>query len=299
MKKVFSIMGATGHIGQVIVDDLLKRGHTVCAIGRNEKKLHQLEIKGAVPISVDFTDADALTNAFKDAYAVFSFIPPGNAQNNFQKFEELVSDAIVKAINDSGVKRIVNLSSMGANLSAGTGLITLLYRHEQKLNELKNLITLIHLRPTYFMENLIPFITQMETEGIISSPLKENLAIPMVAARDIGWKASDFLDSTKEQPRLIFEFVGPQNLTMPNVAETFARAFDQPDLRYLEVPIEEERKRLIKAGMPSDFVDALLEMYGAFNKGLIIPTQDLKPSHHGRTTLGEFVQMITHRALAF
>lgn len=36
-KKIFAIMGATGQIGHVVADDLLKRGHTVRAFGRDKK----------------------------------------------------------------------------------------------------------------------------------------------------------------------------------------------------------------------------------------------------------------------
>ncbi len=297
-KKIFAIMGATGNIGQVIVEDLLKRGHTVRALGRDSKKLLQLEHKGAIPITLKFDDVDALTNAFKDAYAVFSFIPPGYRETSYSAFQDRVSEAIVKAIQNSGVRRVVNLSSVGANLAEGTGPVKGLYRHEKRLDNLKNLISLIQLRPHYFMENLNGFLPSMQNQRVIRSSQKADLSIPMVATRDIGWKAADFLDSSAPLPHLIFDFVGPKEVNMQQVCEVFAKAFDLPGLQYVEIASEDEQKALLAAGMPPEMVNLMIEMYKGFNTGLITTTQELKQSHQGTTTIEEYAQMLAHKAFA-
>ncbi len=75
-------MGATGQVGHLIVDDLLKRGHTIRALGRNEKKLRTLLGKGAEIFLYDFDDVDGLTEAFQDCYAVFCMIPPNMKEDS-------------------------------------------------------------------------------------------------------------------------------------------------------------------------------------------------------------------------
>src|SRR5689334_12847098 len=110
-QKIFAIMGATGHIGHVIVEDLLKRGHIVRALGRDERKLHDLELKGAIPVLVNVDDPDPLTEAFTDAYAVASLIPPASNQEDYQRIHDQVSEDIWWAIKTAGVTKVVNLSS--------------------------------------------------------------------------------------------------------------------------------------------------------------------------------------------
>src|SRR5262249_37984387 len=141
-------------VGHVICEDLLRRGHIVRALGRDEKKLHQLELKGALPVQLNFDDVDKLSEAFKDAYAVFSFIAPALNEENYSSYQDRESQAIVKALQNANVKRIVNLSSIGADLTEGTGPIIGLCRHERRLDALPNLLSLVHLRASYFMENL-------------------------------------------------------------------------------------------------------------------------------------------------
>lgn len=296
-EKIFAVMGATGHIGRVITEDLLKRGHTVRAIGRDIEKLHQLNLKGANLVITEFDDPEILTQAFQDSYAVFTMIPPAYQEKNFLTYQDHLSQIIVEALTNSKAERVVNLSSIGADLPSGTGPIVGLHKLEQKLDALKNLTTLIHLRPGYFMENLNGFLPMVLNQRSIHSPLKGDLPIPMVATRDIGWKAADFMDSTSIFPHLIFEFLGPKSVTMNDVAEVFATCLDMPELRYEHISYDDARKECIKNRMSEELIDTLFEMYEAFNTNKIVPKQDLSQAHHGTTTIEAYIQHLTHRLI--
>lgn len=296
-QKIFAIMGATGNIGHFVAEELLKRGHTVRALGRDEKKLHHLELKGAVPIHLDFENAEALTEAFKDAYAVFSFIPPAHFYENFADYQDVVSQAIIQAIQDAGIKRVVNLSSVGADLPDGTGPIKGLHVHEKRLDALPFLTTLVQLRPNFFMENLNGLIPMIESQGELRTPLLGDLPIPMCATRDIAWKAADFLDDTAPHPHLIFDFVGPKDVTMEYAAEVFSKFLDQ-SVKYVQISYSDARNALIASGMPAKSADMFIEMYDAFNARSIKPTQEIKPTHRGTTSLEEYISMVVHRLYA-
>ncbi len=288
-------MGATGHIGHAIVEELLKRGHIVRAIGRSEEKLHHLEQKGAEVYSINFDDSKALADCFKDCYAVFTMIPPAISEKNYASYQDKVTNAIWWAIDNSGIKRVVNLSSIGADLDKGTGLIKGLHRLEEKLNTLKNLDVLVHLRPDFFMENLDNSLATIKDRGIIYGPLDRDLPIPMVATRDIGWKAADFLDSTAPLGHIVFEFVGPKEVTMNHVAEVLAWAFDHPNLTYEQISMDQFKTWLLDHGMQPDTVDLMVEMYESFNSGLIVPSEEIKATHRGITSFEEYAQMIAHK----
>ena len=295
-QKIFTIMGATGHAGHVIVDDLLKRGHHVRALGRDEKKMKHLLNKGAEIWFLEYDDVDILTDSFKDAYAIFCMIPPAK-ESGYLAYQDRVSEAICQAIVNAEVSRVVNLSSVGAELSDGTGPIKGLHKHEQRLDALKQFASLVHLRPNFFMENLYPMIPLIQHQGVLTNSLEEDLPIPMVATRDIGWKAADFLDSSAPQPHLVFDFIGPKEVTMHHVTEVFAQAFDHPHLRYQQISDDDQRQLMLSVGFLPDMVELYIEMYKGFNTGLIKPTQELKLSHHGITTLEEFMQMLVHKTL--
>ncbi len=293
-QRIFAIMGATGHIGHAVVEDLLKRGHIVRAIGRSEEKLEPLAHKGAQIISLDFEDAGALRDAFKDTYAVFTMIPPVSDQEHYGVYQEEICEVIWEAVLKSKVKRVVNLSSIGADLSSGTGPIVGLHRLENRLNSIEGLDLLIHLRPGFFMENVEVFLPQMQKRGVIMSPIDEYLPIAMIATRDIGWKVADFLDSTAPLGHMVFELIGPKEISMQHVIEVFKELFDHPELQYQQITLQDARKNML-ATMPKETVDMMIEMYEGFNSGLIAPTEELKPSHRGITTFEEYAHMLAHK----
>lgn len=294
-QRIFAVMGASGHIGHAIVEDLLKRGHIVRAIGRSEEKLRPLMLKGAEGVCLNFEDAGALSNAFTDAYAVFTMIPPSSSEKNYGDYQDRVGDAICQAIKRSGTKHVVNLSSIGADLDEGTGPIKGLHRLEKRLDALEGLDFLVHLRPDFFMENVENYIPMIKSKGVFMSPYDENLPIAMVATRDIGWKAADFLDSTAPLGHLVFEFIGPKDVTMNHVAEVFGVVFDHPGLKYQQISMDDARKGMLASGMSPDLVDLLIEMYEGFNSGLIVATEELKPTHRGITTFEEYAHMLAHK----
>src|SRR5580692_1490624 len=96
-KFTFAIIGATGHVGHYLTEELLKKGHKVRALGRDESKLQALKIQGAEIIAGDCTDFALLSKAFKGCHAVFSFIPPGYDTADMDVFRDNSGEAIVQA----------------------------------------------------------------------------------------------------------------------------------------------------------------------------------------------------------
>lgn len=283
----YAIMGASGLIGHILCQELLKRGHKVRAIGRNEDKLNELKAKGAETAFVDFTSAAGLSTAFKGAKAVFSFMPPGYFAEGFAVYQDTVSEAIVQALKKSNTTHVLNLSSIGANLDKGTGPILEFYHHEKRMDALSD-VNIVHLRPSYLMEILqlsIPFIKKTGTNG---SALRGDIPIPMVATRDIGFKAAQILDTLDFKGHTVFEFTGPGAWTLQEATTIIGKAIGKPDLQYIQLSEDEERKIQMSAGKNSIIIDLWLEMYKAYNTGIIRFTQEMTPEHKGPTSFEEF-----------
>src|SRR6266496_2374734 len=152
---MFVITGATGNTGSAAAFHLLAEGKRVREIGRSAERLHRLEQVGGEAFVADLMDTYALTRAFEGAEAVYVMVPPEISAPNFLEHQNAITESIASAMERSGVKYAVSLSSVGADKAEGTGPVVGLHRMEERLNRIPGL-NVIHFRCGYFMENLLP-----------------------------------------------------------------------------------------------------------------------------------------------
>ena len=138
----------------------------------------------------------------------------------------------------------MNLSSIGAELPGGTGPIAGLYRQEQRLNQITGL-NILHLRPCSFMENQFWSIPIIKASGINGSASPGNYPMPMVATKDIGEKAADFLEHLNFKGKEAFDFAGPQEYTLVEVTAALGKAIGKPDLAYVQFSLEDAKKGML------------------------------------------------------
>jgi uncharacterized protein YbjT (DUF2867 family) len=286
-KHVIAVVGATGHIGSVLTEELLKKGHEVRALGRDKAKLDALASKGAKTKVAAFDDAAALTDAFKGADAAFTMIPPNYASENFSGWQDASGEAIAKAVSQAKVKHVVDLSSVGAQHASGTGPITGLHRQEKRLEKIAG-INLLHLRASYFMENHFWSIPTIKGAGVNGSPLKPDLPFSQVATPDIARKAAERLDALDFKGRVVVEFGGPRELTMKEATAILGRAIGKADLAYVQFPYEDAEKAIIGSGMKPGTAKLMVEMYRGFNEGLCKPETPVQD--RGAITLEDFAR---------
>src|SRR5712692_11845401 len=182
---MYVILGATGNTGSVISNSLLLNGEKVRVLGRDAGRLQRFVRKGAEAFTADVSDAAALTQAFSGARAAYLMLPPSLTSQDYRADQERESDAIAKAVKESGLRYAVHLSSYGAHVPEGTGPIAGLHSSEQKLNAIGGL-NVLHLRAAYFMENNLAAIGMIHGMGIFGNALLPDLKIPMAATRDVG-----------------------------------------------------------------------------------------------------------------
>jgi hypothetical protein len=72
-------------------------------------------------------------------------LPPNYQHPKQREFQRAVGTAIAEAISASGVRHLVNPSSIGASLPEGTGPIAGLHEQEERLNALAG-TDILHLR---------------------------------------------------------------------------------------------------------------------------------------------------------
>lgn len=97
-----AIIGATGRVGSHLLEEALRRGHTVTAIARDSSKL--IGRAGINAISVDIEDSADLRDAVRGADAVFSAA----------RFTGIPPSAIIDPVKAAGVPRLLVVGGAGS-----------------------------------------------------------------------------------------------------------------------------------------------------------------------------------------
>jgi len=282
---MIAITGATGNIGSKITADLLSKGQNVRCIARTADNLKGFADKGADIATISLEDTAALSNAFRGIDAVFAMIPPDYQALDFRAFQNTIGASIAKAVETSGVKYVVNLSSQGAHLPDKTGPIKGLQDQEKRLNKLKG-VNILHLRPTYFMENLLGNIDMIKQMNIMGSAVRGDMKIPMIATQDIARFAAERLLKKDFSGTTVKDLLGQRDLSMNEAAEIIGKKIDKADLKYVQFSYEDTEKALVDMGFSADVAGLFIEMNKAFNQELINTART--PKNTTDTPLEEF-----------
>jgi len=282
---MYVILGASGNTGSIIADSLLLRREKVRVVGRDEGRLQRFVRKGAESFTGDVSDAAALTKAFGGARAAYLMLPPAKSRED----QERDSDAITEAVEESGLRYAVHLSSYGAQVPEGTGPVAGLHSSEQKLSAISGL-NVLHLRAAYFMENNLAAIGMIHGMGVFGNALLPDLKLPMIATRDVGDYAAQRLldlDFSGKQTR---ELLGERDLSMTEATAVIARGIRKPDLRYEQFPYDQVQQALTQMGVPPKGAALYIEMYKAINAGVLAAQEPRSRENTTPTSFEKFVQ---------
>ncbi|MGE3680956.1 MAG: NmrA family NAD(P)-binding protein [Bdellovibrionales bacterium] len=286
---MITVLGATGNVGSKIANLLLERQHKVRAVGRQADKLDPLQQRGAEIATGNIIDVEFLTRALKGSSSAFVMIPPDYTAKSFARHYESVSEAIARAIPAAGVSHIVNLSSFGAELESGTGPIKSLHRHEMRLNQLTG-THILHLRPTYFFENLLMNLPLIRSQSLMGSAISADLRFPMIATADIAEAAASALAARDFKGHSVRELLGPRDISLNEAALLVSEAIGRP-VNYVAFDYVATKGALVEMGLSPDTADQFVEMSQAFNSGLISTKGKRNSGNTTPTDFREFAQV--------
>jgi len=168
----------------------------------------------------------------------------------------------------------VAMSSLGAHMKAGAGIVKTLQILEREMAALDGVNVHI-LRPTYFMENVWPQMDVIKNFGFAGGPVAGDAVFPVVAARDVAAVAAERLANRDFTGHTMEYVLGPRDLSYNQITAALGRALGR-ELAYMQVPDSDARAALVHMGMSRDFVDLILE----FSRAL---TDGTAQNHHTRT----------------
>ena len=286
---MYVVTGATGNTGHVVASHLLDQKKTVRVIGRSKERLQPLVDRGAESFVADLNDQAALTKAFSGATAVYAMIPPSMTSQDFRGYQRGITRAIAAALEHSGVKHAVFLSSVGADKDAGVGPVVGLHEFEEMLNKIAGL-NVLHLRPGYFIENILGQAAAIHAMGMTAGPLRGDLKLPLIATRDIGRSAAEVLLALDFKGKQTRELLGQRDLSMDGATAIIGKAINKPDLQYAQLPREQMQPIFVQMGMSANMASLILEMADALNSGHMRALEPRSARNTTPTSFETFVQ---------
>lgn len=267
MKKRIVIFGATGTVGSKVAENLLNEGHELVIIARSIEKLEQFHNRGAEIIKGDVNDVEILTAAFTNADSAFLILPDNVKAENTRAYQRKVTGNFIEAIERSGIKYIVNMSSLGSHMHEGNGMMAGTGEQEVRLNQLTD-VNVLHIRSAYFMENFLRTIHLVKSKGFNGTAADGDHSIPMVSTKDVAKIAADHLAALDFTGKSIHAVMGPRNYTLREVTSIIGNAIGNPDLPYAQIPLEQAKEIFLGNGFTEDFTDNLLEMATGIKEGI-------------------------------
>jgi len=286
--STYLITGATGNTGKPAALGLLAAGHTVRIISRDAAKAKVLTDKGAELFIGDTSDSALVTEALTGVDAAYFMVPMDWTSSDYTTSQMKHVDAFTAAAKAAGLKKLVTLSSLGANLAEGNGVVNGLYQMEQALNAIPGL-DVLHLRAGYFMENTLGQAGMIKQAGIMGSPVKADLKIPMVATRDIGAKALAHLLALDFSGKSVENVLGPREVSYNEAAGILGSAIGKSDLKYVEFPYDQAEQAMVQQmGAGPNVAKRLIEFVQCMNDGHVLAGVQRTASNTTPTDMKDF-----------
>jgi uncharacterized protein YbjT (DUF2867 family) len=253
--RTILITDPTGTIGNSVVKQLASSGQNIIRVAVDAKdKVDKLKHAHEI-VNIDYTRPETISNALNNVDRLFLRIPPS---------VEMVdsSSSFIEEAKKNGVKFIVKLSTMGADLKPGytSGR---LHRQVEKIIE-ESGIPFAFLRPNSFMQNFITRSSQtIKSQNAFYLPAGDG-KVSFVDARDVAAVAVEVLTKNRSQHvNKVYNITGSEALSHSQVAEILSKEIGRK-ISYVDISEEDARNGMKKMGIIDWFIDNAMELYNIY-----------------------------------
>lgn len=229
--QLILVTGATGKTGSHVVEQLLERGLAVRALARrHDQRSEHLATLGAEVVVGDLLDLQAMRDAMHDVTRAYFCYPPQG--------DLLVESTTIFAVaaRQAGVEAVVNMSQISARDDAQSPLARQHWLSEHILDWAD--IGAVHIRPTFFAENLYLFGAQtIAADGKLYLPYGSERHAP-VAAADIARVVVGILADPTLHVGERYTVTGPRNMTIAEMADELSEELGC-SVEYVNLPIDD------------------------------------------------------------
>jgi uncharacterized protein YbjT (DUF2867 family) len=273
------VTGSLGSISKPLTEELIEKGHSVTVISSNPERQKAIEALGAKAAIGTMEDVNFLAATFRNADAVYC-MTLSNAKTTADNYKQ--------AIQRSGVKRIVHLSSVGAHTDKNNGFLLDFYFAENILRELPVDIAITHLRAGGFYSNLYRYINAIKTQGVIALNYGAEDRTPWVSPLDIAAVVVEEIGMPFEGRSV--RYVVSDEVTCNKVASTLGAAIGKPDLKWIVISDEQMRSGLIASGMDPGIAEGFVKMNASTHSGELFEDYYRNRPSFGKVKIADFAK---------
>ena len=286
------VTGSLGNISKPLAKQLIANGHDVTIISSDANKVNDIEALGAKAAIGSIADVDFLAQAFTGADAVYTMIPPNFAATNYRKYVGDSGKTYAEAIKKARVKRIVNLSSIGADIDGGTGQISGVHDAETELNKLED-AAIKHIRAGFFYTNFynnVPMLSQ----GFLGSNYSAQTRLVMTDPQDIAHIAVEELQNSFTGKSV--RYAVSDDRTYEDIVKILGEAISKPELKWIEFTDEQAYEGMLQGGLSPEMARNFTEMGTAIRSAILWKDFDATGGNiQGKIKLEEFAKEFAKR----
>lgn len=261
--------GSLGNVAKPLVEKLIAAGHEITVITSKTERQGEIEALGAVAAVGSLSDAEFLTQAFHGADAAYLMMPPAMGATNMIENIAAAGQAYAEAIKAANVRRVVMLSSVGADAAAGTGPVQGVHRVEQILQQLPR-VNVTVLRSGFFYLNFLRDIPLIKSRGIFGNNYSGDVKLALTHPEDVAATAAQELQAAGSGFEV--KYIIGDIATGNEIAALLGSAIGKPELSWTAIPDEQLKQGMLSAGLPAELAALITEMGQGVRAGLI--TQD-------------------------
>ncbi len=281
------VTGSLGHMSKPLSEQLIKEGHAVTVVSSSENRKKEIEGLGAKAAIGSLEDAAFVTETFNGADAVYCMVPPNFAASDQLAYHTKIANNYKDAISKNGIRRVVHLSSWGAHLNEGTGLILGSHHVEQILESLEG-VAITYLRAGSLMYNMYSFSGMIKNAGMIAANYGGDDKIAWVHPNDIATVAAEELIKTGDTQKV--RYVASDEKTANESAEIIGAAIGKPGLQWKLITDEQEKENLLKHGVPEPIANNIVDLYRSIHNGKLGEDYVKNEPELGKTKLEDFAK---------
>lgn len=266
------VTGSLGNISKPLTEELLSKGHEVTVISSNAERTSDIETLGAKAAIGTMENVDFLTETFRGADVVYAMEAINhrvffNHEIDFIQANIQIAKNYQEAIEKSGVKNIIHLSSIGAHMEKGNEILAFHYEVENILNELPEDVSIKFMRPVGFYYNMYAFIPTIQSQNAIIQNYGGDEKEPWVSPLDIASVIAEEIEKPFNGREI--RYIASEEISPNEIAKTLGEAIGKPDLKWLEIPDEDLLNNLTSTGMNPKTAKGFVEMNAARKGGML------------------------------
>ncbi|MFD4901085.1 SDR family oxidoreductase [Streptomyces sp. NPDC058411] len=254
------VTGATGNIGRPLTQALADAGRQVTAVSRHEAAVPD----GVRHLTADLNEPAGLKPALDGVEALFLLLS-GDLHATGANPADIIRQAA-----DSGVRRVVLLSTLGV-VTRPFGHTRIAMRAlEDTLRESGLEWTV--LRPGGFASNALWWAESVRAHQVVAAPFGD-IGVPIIDPADIAEVAAACLLEDQHTGG-IYELTGPEVITPRQQAEAIATALGSP-VTFEELTREEAATAMARS-MPAELANDTLDILGSPNAAELRVSPDVQ-----------------------